>query len=98
MHQVGQGSAYPSDEEILGMDSAGSPQAGAEQGGDAVATRGASTNGRGDATPGDARQAATDYGEALSSPGRAQHDARTKSESAQSAADEVRDPAAALRG
>jgi len=95
---AGQGSAYPSDEEILGMDVAGSPQVDAQQGGDAAATRGVPANGRGDATPGDARPAASDDGEALSSPGRTQHDARTKSESAQSAADEVRDPAAALRG
>jgi len=94
---AGQGSAYPSDEEILGMDSAGSPQAGAEEGGDAAATRGAPTNGRGDATPGDARQAATGDREALNPPGRTQHDAGTKSESVRTAADEARDPSAALK-
>src|SRR5712692_9663681 len=93
---AGQGSAYPSDEEILGMDVAGSPQVDAQQGGDAAATRGVPANGRGDATPGDARQAATDYGEALSSPGRAQHD-KTDDQVAQSTADEARDPSAALR-
>jgi len=78
--------AYPSDEEILGMDSAGSPAVGAEQGGDAAATRGAATDRRGDATSGDPRQTGTDDGEALSLPRRTQDDAGTKSESVQSTA------------